>query len=397
MDPVSLGRRSSATRYAGTGQLALDRKWASEVGKTCSARNLRPFTRLARPELARLDFPAIPGLDKRSGRRLKSAVLKRFVQSELGALLLWVLCSLLLAALLTPWIYQGGKWLAATAELRELPALVESVAGSCGRAQIGRFFDRALLFSALLLLPVLLRRVKRLRILPENPASEALMRLHWQTAVVQVLTGCVIAGGLLWGMGAILDAAGAYIHRDKPFGAGKVIAKVVIPAVAVPLIEEWLFRGLLLGLWLRFSKPAAACIGTSLVFAFVHFLNLPDGVVIADPTHLMAGFELLGKILLHFADPLFFVTDFATLLVVGLILAWARLRTGALWFSIGLHAGWVAAFKLFNLLFQAVSEHPLRPWGVGDSLRAGLLPLLTLGITAIVCHFVLQRFNRASR
>ena len=37
------------------------------------------------------------------------------------------------------------------------------------------------------------------------------------------------------------------------------------------------------------------------------------------------------------------------------------------------------AFKAFNLFYQMVPGHPLRPWGVGDSLRSGILPLLTLG------------------
>jgi membrane protease YdiL (CAAX protease family) len=114
-----------------------------------------------------------------------------------------------------------------------------------------------------------------------------------------------------------------------------------------------------------------------------------------DPTHALAGFQRLGRIFLHFTDPLFFVTDFATLLGVGLILAWARVRTGALWFSIGLHAGWIMAFKGFNLLYQIVPGHPLRPWGVGESLRSGILPLLTLGLTAVICHFVLRRFAAA--
>jgi membrane protease YdiL (CAAX protease family) len=150
-------------------------------------------------------------------------------------------------------------------------------------------------------------------------------------------------------------------------------------------------------LWLRFARPVTACAGTALVFAFLHFLNPPAGSVIADPAHVLAGFQLLGKILLHFTDPLFFLTDFASLLAAGLILAWARVRTGALWFSIGLHAGWIAAFKAFNLFYQEVSDSPLRPWGIGENLRSGVLPLLTLGITAVICHFVLRRFSRASR
>ena len=77
-----------------------------------------------------------------------------------------------------------------------------------------------------------------------------------------------------------------------------------------------------------------------------------------------------------------------------MILARARLRTGALWFSIGLHAGWIAAFKGFNMLHRAVPVHELRPWGVGDSLRSGLLPMLALGVTAVVCHFVLQAISK---
>jgi membrane protease YdiL (CAAX protease family) len=326
----------------------------------------------------------------------KPTALKRFFQSEIGTAVMWVCGALLMAAVLAPWAYQGGKWLAAHAQANELPSLIENLAGSCGRAEIDRFFDRCLLVSALVLLPVLLKRIRRLRSDADTP-MDRMARFSWPSVAAQIAIGCVIAGGILWGVGFILDAAGACVPKANPPALGKLLPKIIIPAVAAPLVEEWVFRGLLLGLWLRFARPAAACIGTSLVFAFLHFLKPPDGAVIADPAHALAGFELLGKILLHFTDPLFFVTDFATLSVVGLILAWARVRTGALWFSIGLHAGWVAAFKGFNLLYMDVDGHFLRPWGVGDSLRSGVLPLLALGVTAIVCHFALKRFSRASR
>jgi len=153
----------------------------------------------------------------------------------------------------------------------------------------------------------------------------------------------------------------------------------------------------LLGLWLRYARPALAVAGISLLFAFLHFLKPPDGVVITNPGSVFSGFELLGKILLHFTDPLFFVTDFSTLLVVGLILAWARVRTGALWFSIGLHAGWIFAFKNFNLVYQKIPGHPIFPWGVGDSLRSGLVPLMVLGLTAGVCYYALKAFSGVNR
>ena len=337
-----------------------------------------------------------PGLDKDRPATSYPAALKRFLQSGIGAALIWVAASLVSAAVIAPWLYRGGKWLAAVAAERELPGLIESLAGSCGRADFDRFFDRALLLSALLWLPLLLRRIRRLRLAGE-PVSEPRRRFPVASIAAQVLIGFAIAAALLGLLGILLDAAGAYALKPEPPGLGKFFRKAVIPAVAAPLIEEWLFRGLLLGLWLRFARPAMAVAGTSLVFAFVHFLKPPDGYEIVVPGHPLAGFELLGKILLHFTDPLFFVTDFATLLVVGLILAWARLRTGALWFSMGLHAGWVFAFKCFNLLYQSIHPHSLRPWGIGESLRSGMLPLLMLGLTALVCRHALRPFSRASR
>lgn len=320
--------------------------------------------------------------------------MKRFFQSEIGAAVIWVLCALCMAAVISPWVYQAGKHLAASAEAKDLPGVLEWLGAACGRSKFGRFFDRSLLISALVSLPFLFRRIRRLRAGTQGGAG-SLTKSSWQSAALRILTGCVIAGGLLWGLGSILEAAGAYIPKANQPATGKLLSKILIPAVVASLLEEWLFRGVLLGLWLRFARPAAACFGISILFAFLHFLKPPEGAVIADPAHPLAGFELLGKILLHFTDPVFFVTDFATLLVVGLILAWSRVRTGNLWFSIGLHAGWIMAFKAFNLLYRKVPDHPLRPWGVGDSLRSGVLPLLALGLTAVVCYFVLKRFEPA--
>jgi membrane protease YdiL (CAAX protease family) len=306
---------------------------------------------------------------------------KRFFQSEVGATLVWVFCSTMMAAWITP-------------DAKDLPAVVEWLGAACGRAQLSRYFDRCLLVSALVLLPWLFGRIKNVRSVAGSGVVDFGMRGTWRPAVCQIAIGCVISGGVLWGLGAVLEWAGAYAPRAHPPALWAMLPKILIPAVAVSLLEEWLFRGLLLGLWLRFSRPAAACFGTAVLFAFLHFLKPPNGTLIADPTHALAGFDLLGKILLHFTDPLFFVTDFASLLVAGLILAWARVRTEALWFSIGLHAGWIMVLKGFNLIYQTVPRHSLRPWAVGDNLRSGVLPLLALGITAVISHFVLQRLAR---
>ena len=299
---------------------------------------------------------------------------------------------MLLAAVIAPWLYRVGTSFGMTAAQKDLPAVLEWLGRSAADARFSRYYSRSLSFSALVLLPFLFRRLRLVRA-RSLWVDETGRKFTWRCGLVQIAVGFTIAGGLLWSLGMLLNQWGAYVPTAKTPGLGKFFLVTVLPAVGASLVEEWLFRGLLLGLWLRFAKPHAACVGTSLFFAFIHFLKPPAGSAIADPASPFAGFELLGKIIFHFTDPRFFVTDFATLFVIGMILAWARLRTGALWFSIGLHAGWIFAFKGYNILYRDVPSHAAHPWALGDSLRSGLLPMLTLAVTAFCCHLVIRHFD----
>ena len=302
--------------------------------------------------------------------------------------MLWVVLSLVLAAVLAPWLYQAGNGLARAAASRDLPAILEWLGAACGRADFNRFFDRSLLLAALLTLPVLVRRIRFMRA-ASGGRVDSCVQVSWSLAVMQTVLGFVIAAGILWGLGLMLKEQGVFIPKPNAPGIGKLLAKILVPTLVVPPMEEWLIRGVLLGMWLKFARPLAACVGTSLFFAFIHFLKPPDGWIIAEPASAMAGFELLGKVLFHFTNPQFFVTDFATLFVGGMILAWARVRTNALWFSIGLHAGWIAGFKAFNKLYQPAASHP---WGIGEAF-SGPFPMVTLALTAVICHFVLRRLE----
>ena len=321
--------------------------------------------------------------------------MKRFFKSEAGAAALWALSALLLGAWIAPWVYQAGKSLAAHAASADLIAPLEWLGAACQRAKFSRFFSRSLVVSAVTLMPPLLWRIRVIR----QSKGEALLtslRLPWKPGLVQFALGCVIAGGVLYGVALSLQYLGAYAPAEHPPAFGKILEKVLVPALAASVLEEWLFRGVLLGLWLKFTKPLTACIATSLIFAVAHFLQPSNGVMITNPTSTLAGLELLGKILFRFTSPQVFLADFFAIFTIGMMLALARIRTGALWFSIGLHAGWIIAFKGFVLFHQTVENNPLESWGIGDSLRSGISPLLILGITAILCHFVLRRFDRNS-
>lgn len=316
-----------------------------------------------------------------------------FLKSEAGAIILWLAVSLFGAALLTPHLYDAGKALARSAETKDYPRIIESVASSAGRADPDRFFSRSLLISGLALTPLLARRIKAIprdlaSITPHND------RLPWSQRLTQLGTGILIGTATLGSLALILHLAGAAEHKDEAFSASRFASKALVPALGAGVIEELIFRGLILGLWLRASPALTAWIGSSLFFAFVHFLKAPPGLEISDPRAWNAGLQILGNTLGHFANAEFFITEFATFAVLGLILAWCRTRTHALWFPIGIHVGLVLALKTFTLTRSTNTHSPLYPWFIGTDLKTGVLPILMLGFCFIACTFAVSLFKK---
>ena len=314
----------------------------------------------------------------------------RFLKSEAGAIILWLVASLFFAALLTPYLYDAGKNLATSAETAEYPSVIESIAGSAGRADPDRYFSRSLLISGLALLPLLIRRVKSL---PRDPASIS-PRLPWSQRLTHLGTGILIGTATLVSVALLLHFTGGSDPKGEALTASRLFSKAIIPALGVGVIEEVIFRGLILSLWLRAGSVLSAWIGSSLFFAFLHFLKPPDGMELADPRAWHAGFEILGSTLGHFSNPKFFVTQFTLLAILGLILAWSRTRTNALWFPIGLHAGLVFALKAFSLTSRTNEDWIFYPWLIGEDLKTGILPVITLGFCFLACHFALRTIEK---
>jgi membrane protease YdiL (CAAX protease family) len=113
--------------------------------------------------------------------------------------------------------------------------------------------------------------------------------------------------------------------------------------LAVALVEETFFRGLMYRAVSRESGHWVAAWLTALVYAAIHFFartRIPAEEVAWD-----SGLRLLGGVLTHFANPLPVLDSFLALLLVGLLLAGVRQRTGAIAACIGLHTGWVCVIK----------------------------------------------------
>jgi membrane protease YdiL (CAAX protease family) len=123
----------------------------------------------------------------------------------------------------------------------------------------------------------------------------------------------------------------------------EALAAGTLMGLAIALVEETFFRGLMYRAVSREAGHWTAAWLTALVYAAIHFFARTK--IPADEVAWNSGFRLLAGVLTHFANPLPVLDSFATLLLVGLLLAGVRRRTGAIAACIGLHAGWVSVIK----------------------------------------------------
>jgi membrane protease YdiL (CAAX protease family) len=327
------------------------------------------------------------------------------LRSDAFKIVMYFAAVLLLGSLLAPWLYAGGKDLAAHFAGKPDKGFLPWLAAACDRSKFPRFYNRSLMLSAIVLLypAILWLRAGRGSLkFRDTPWS---LRLPDSTVALnegqplrrnpegwrQLTIGFVLAVATLLLLGWGLVQAGTFDHAPK-INLPKILKAAIVPAVLVSLIEEILFRGVFLGMFLRAMRPAPAIVGLSLLFAFLHFLEPPSGVTAPDPRSATAGLWLLGQILGHFADPQPLLAEFATLAAVGLVLAYARWRTASLWLSIGLHSGWIFGIFLFNGFTRpAPGLGRFTRFWIGDTLREGLAPLIVVLLTGVFVHLLTRR------
>jgi uncharacterized protein len=296
-----------------------------------------------------------------------------------------LLCGYLILALLTgavfaPLLFKLGQWYVQMVHSfhHENSPVIGWLAEKCERADFGRYFNRAMLVSALVWLWPFSKwaGVKR-----EDLGLQKNV-FRWQDAMI----GFMLASGLLLLMGFYFVNVGRFTARPG-VSISSIVGTALFAAVSVGLIEEFFFRGALMGLLLRTLRPWAALLFLSFFFSIVHLLQPPAAAHVPNESVEMgSGFWVVGQIFAKFGDADFLIAEGSTLFVVGLILGFARLRTHSLWLSIGLHAGWVFGIKFFSGLTRTpkkVSPEAYLPW-IGGDLKIGVTPLIVLTVTGML-------------
>jgi hypothetical protein len=314
-----------------------------------------------------------------AGSRENSGIMFRSDAFKISA---FVVLAVVTGALLAPPLYWFGKSVVASGILLDGP--LAGVHESMERAQITRYFNRSLQFSALLLAYpftrwIGVRRGSNWLLLEKNPR-------RW----THLGAGFGLAAGALLLLGWIYVEIGYYRGHDSGKPLHRLLLSAMGTGMSVALLEEFLFRGALFGLILRTARPLPALVFLSAFFAIVHFLKPPDNLEL-PPVVWHTGFWLTGQIFGQFGDLKFLAAEFTLLFCVGWVLGYARLKTSSLWLSIGLHAGWVFGIKLYSgLTRKALAIAEMMPWA-GPSLRVGIWSVAVVALTGMFLWWWLRR------
>ncbi len=164
-------------------------------------------------------------------------------------------------------------------------------------------------------------------------------------------------------------------------------------ALLIGLVEESLFRGIVLVGLKRKLPVAIAILITSLYFAGLHFLSAKADPLIQDVT-LLSGFSLLGEAFRNVVDPEH-LSAVVALLMVGVFLGVLRTQVNvSLGLCIGCHTSWVWQIKMSKKLFNTDFSSPYQYLVSHYDGIVGPLVAVWLSVT-LIGYFIYQQTKKA--
>lgn len=291
---------------------------------------------------------------------------------------LYLLTVLAAAVLLSPPVYWFFQWLAQVGVFTAFEGF-----------PFHRFFTRIAQIAALVLLWPLVRWLNIRSVRELGIEQNPVFRRDLFTGFLVTLAVMAVLGGIYFG---------AEIYRVRPEIGWSKFGRILGSAAVVGTIEEFLFRGVVLGLAIQALGRWGGIWFSAIVFAAVHFLR--PGREMAEVVTWSTGFGQLVSFVEAAPAPPLLLSGFATLLTAGLVLAFATTRTRSLALAIGIHAGWVFGQQGLSVIgrYRVKPEDALMPWAgpnlVSGAVPTGLLPLAALGVTALILIAYLNHVRR---
>jgi uncharacterized protein len=247
-------------------------------------------------------------------------------------LLIFILLVLGVTAVVSPWAATAWDLISGA-----------SAAAAEDRIPFSRFFDRFFMISGIVLFFSCrsLLKIDSLSQLGLSPRTRA---------ASDVAVGLCFALGSMFALGFIMSTAGVYevFFRLSLGESVELYLKAILTGLTVGLLEEIFFRGIIFRGLLEDWKPLPAFLTANLFYSALHFVK-PGEQYFLSGVEPWAGFRHLFSTFAPFLEPTEIVPGMIGLLLIGIVLSYAFLRTGTLYLSIGLHAGWIISIKTVRL------------------------------------------------
>jgi len=193
-----------------------------------------------------------------------------------------------------------------------------------------------------------------------------------------------IDGGIDWS-----DVLRRHIHAFFRLSLSASLSRcagALLAAIAASTIEEIFFRGIFFKGLRDDLGRLRGYLSASLLFSAIHFVRPAyDTILIdADP---WAGVRHLASSFHPFLDPGTFLPGLFGLFLIGVTLCYAFERTGTLYLSIGLHAGWIFGLKTIRV-FGDYARTDLS-WAFGSSnpkIVSGLATWIGIVLVGLMVH-----------
>jgi membrane protease YdiL (CAAX protease family) len=187
-------------------------------------------------------------------------------------------------------------------------------------------------------------------------------------SIVRALRGFVAAICAIAILFALALAAGGAGAGNRAVALA-LIPKYLLSAIAIGVIEEAFFRAFLLGGMERDFGQRVALIASAAIYAVAHLVRSPARFYVTGYAP-AAGLITLAHSIDQFTVPTTAIPTLIGLFLLGIVLGEAYILTGSVYFSIGLHSGFVLGAKLWpKIIFGGTSI----PWWIAGG---GAIPLI---------------------
>ena len=210
-----------------------------------------------------------------------------------------------------------------------------------------------------------------------------------------------LGAGLLVGFGSLAVLAGVVLlagartleTEHSPIEVLRHALATGLTAIVVAVLEETIFRGALFGALRKAYRWTTALVISSAVYALLHFFERPSALA---EVGWASGFELLPRMARGLVDVHSVLPGFFNLTLAGVILGLAYQRFGNLYFSIGLHAGWIFWLKSYTFLTRSNESANTWLWGTRKLVDGWLALVVLLVVLVLVSRLTAPRNQTSS-